>query len=152
MTIHITTEDASSAIAAELITELSADLSARYGDDGGADFDPASVRVPRAAFVVAWLDDKAVGCGALRPTDDDTIIELKRVYVRPSERGKGISRQIMGKLEALARDFGYTKVILETGIYQPEAIGLYESLGYERTECHPPYSSDPLSVCFQKSL
>jgi GNAT superfamily N-acetyltransferase len=95
MTIQVTVENPFDAICIELVRELSAELGPLYGTDGTALFSPADVTIPRAAFVVAWLNDEAVGCGALRPMDDDTIAEVKRMYVRPVARGNGISRKIL---------------------------------------------------------
>jgi putative acetyltransferase len=152
MAVVVTQEDPYKDVCIQLIAELSAELGARYGDDGTGLFDPADVCGPRAAFVVAWLDDEPVGCGALRPMPDTTIAEVKRMYVRPSARRRGVSRQILTRLENLAGDFGYAAVQLETGTLQPEAVGLYETAGYQRIACYPPYDTNPLSVCFEKRL
>jgi putative acetyltransferase len=153
LSIHLTLEDASNEICTRLIAELSAELAQRYNDDTvAAGFHPDQVRGPRAGFVVAWLDDQPVGCGALRPTDDELTAEIKRMYVRSETRGKGISRMILHRLETLAAEFGFRTVILETGIYQPEAIGLYENSGYQRRACYDRYTDDPLSVYYEKRL
>jgi putative acetyltransferase len=150
-TIQVMREDPHSAVSAMLIRELSAELGAMYGDDGSGAFKPNDVTVARAAFVVAYVDDTAVGCGALRPIDEITG-EVKRMYVRREMRGEGISRAILGKIESLAREFGYQKLQLETGNLQTEAIGLYESSGYARISCYGRYEHDPRSVCFEKAL
>lgn len=152
MQLTIEPEAANSHIAKQLIAELSAELGAIYGDDGDGGFDPSDVMVPRSAFVVAWADGEAVGCGALRPMPDATIAEIKRVYVRQTMRGRGISRQIMNYLENSARQFGYVGLMLETGIQQPTAIALYENMGYRRCECYDLYADDPRSVCYRKEL
>jgi GNAT superfamily N-acetyltransferase len=153
MTIRIEQRDPHESICVALIIELSAELGTLYGGDGTAAFVASDVTVPRAAFVVAWLDGFPVGCGALRPTKEkEDTAEVKRMYVRPVARGKGLSLRILGKLESLASDFGYKTVILETGIRQPQAIGLYETSGYVRMGCYGQYEDDPLSLCFQKSL
>lgn len=152
MVISITIEDAAGETAAMLIDELSAELARIYKEDGSGLFSPADIQHPRAAFVVAWLDGAAVGCGALRPMPDDRIAEIKRMYVRAAARGKGLSRRILAKLEALARDFEYEATRLETGIHQHAAIGLYESAGYARIPCYTPYDNNPLSLCYEKRL
>jgi GNAT superfamily N-acetyltransferase len=152
MTVTITTEDPHSAVCVQLIADLSAELGARYGDDGTGLFKPDDASDPRAAFVVAWLDGEAVGCGAIRPMRDDTVAEVKRMYVRESARGKGISRRILASLESLAAEFDYRAVQLETGLYQQEATRLYESSGYARIPCYPPYEDNPLSLCYEKRL
>ena len=153
MSITITLEDAATPASQQLIAELSAELGPLYGTDGTALFKPEDVTIPRAAFVVARLDGEAVGCGALRPTpNNDTVAEIKRMYVRPSARGQGISRHILNKLETLAAEFDYATIQLETGEYQGEAIGLYESSGYSRINCYGPYVDNPLSICYEKRV
>ena len=83
---------------------------------------------------------------------DDARGELKRMYVVPEARGRGLGRRILVELEAEARRLGYRALVLETGDRQPEAVGLYESSGYERIPCYPPYDSRALSLCFEKRL
>ncbi|MCB9460821.1 MAG: GNAT family N-acetyltransferase [Anaerolineaceae bacterium] len=152
MQLTIEPEAANSPLAKQLIAELSAELGAIYGDDGSGGFDPSDVMVPRAAFVVAWVDGEAVGCGALRPMPDATIAEIKRVYVRQDMRGQGISRKIMEFLEAIAHQYSYTGLMLETGIQQPAAMALYENMGYSRCDCYDLYADDPRSVCYRKEI
>ena len=155
-TIRITQVDPTEAVALELIRDLSAELAGRYpdshGGDGAGAFKPADVQVARAAFVIAWLGDEAVGCGALRPMDEADTVEVKRMYVRPEARGQGVSRRILAALEDLAREFGYSKARLETGTRNPEALSLYESSGYQRIPCYGIYVHEPLSRCFEKQL
>jgi putative acetyltransferase len=154
--IRITTEDPRTPIPTQLISELSAELASLYPDlndgTGSGGFKPEDVLVARATFIVAWLDDEPVGCGALRPMDDTNTGEIKRMFVRPSVRGKGISRAILARLEDAAREFGYTMVMLETGIYQTEAVGLYDSSGYQRIDCYGSYQDSPISICYEKKL
>lgn len=152
MNIKVTVENPLDAICVELVRELSAELGPRYGTDGTALFSPEDVLIPRAAFVVAWFNGEAVGCGALRPMDDETIAEVKRMYVRPTARSNGISRKILSKLEELALEFKYAAVQLETGTLQLEAIGLYDSSGYARIDCYEPYVDNPYSLCYEKRL
>ncbi len=139
-------------ICIQLVEALSADIGGRYGTDGKGAFDLRDVMVPRAAFVVAWLDDEPVGCGALRPTDDENTAEVKRMFVRMEARGNGISRQILGKLEGLAQNFGYKRVILETGTLNVEALGLYKGCGYQYMDCYGIYVGNEDSHCFEKYL
>lgn len=152
MALYILSENPHSEVAMSLIQELSAELGPKYGDDGRASFSPDDVIVERAAFVVAWLDNEPVGCGALRPMKDARAGEIKRMFVRKHVRGQGISRQILAKLEALAHEFEFERVILETGTLQIEAINLYESAGYQQIACYGQYVDNPLSVCYAKSL
>ena len=150
--VVIRTEDPASPAAAQLIAEVSAELGPIYGGDGSAAFRPADVIVPGAAFFVAWLGHQAVGCGALRPMSQTGIAEIKRMYVQPQARGKGISRRILNALEDRAREYRYHAIWLETGIYQTQAIGLYESAGYRRIPCYGHYADNPLSLCYEKIL
>jgi putative acetyltransferase len=101
--------------------------------------------------VVARLGGQPIGCGALRRIDEVTA-EVKRVYVAPSRRRRGIARRILHALEQLAAGFNYRAIRLGTGIEQPEAIRLYESSGYHRIAAYGHYIGDPLSVCFEKFI
>jgi putative acetyltransferase len=154
--IYVTQEEPHHPAAAALIAALSAELAAAYpgfgsGDGSGA-FKPADILVPRAAFVVAWRGEEALGCGALRPMPDPQVGEVKRMFVLPAARGMGISRLILTKLEELAREFGYRSLVLETGMHQTAAIGLYESAGYQCINCYGIYAQEPTSRCYQKTL
>jgi putative acetyltransferase len=127
------------------------ELGQLYGDTGPCRFFPTDVAGAGTAFVIAWQSDQAVGCGAVRPLEPG-IAEVKRMYVAPASRRLGIARRILAELETQARSLGYTRLHLETGTLQPEAIRLYEQAGYERIVCFGNYAQDPLSVCFGKSL
>lgn len=134
---------------ARLIAATIDELAERYGEDqGGPNVD--ELAAADATFLVARIDGRAVACGAFRELAPG-VVEIKRMYVEPSARRRGLARAILRELERLAREAGVEAVRLETGLRQPEAIALYESEGYERFECWPPiYSEDPLSVCFEK--
>jgi putative acetyltransferase len=138
-----------------LIGELWRELDALYPEVLGGPFQPGDISGKRTAFVVAWLDDAAVGCGALQPLMDDdeiSIAEIKRMYVQPSARRCGIARAILMKLEQLASDCGYELVRLETGTRQPDAIHLYETAGYHRIDPYGRHADDPMSICFEKTI
>jgi GNAT superfamily N-acetyltransferase len=124
--------------------------------EGEADIGPerdASMFVsPDGAFLVVRDDDgRAVACGGIARFDE-TRGELKRMYVVPHARGRGIGRRVLVELERSARELGYTSLVLETGDRQPEALGLYLSSGYEEIPCYPPYDRRALSLCFEKRL
>jgi putative acetyltransferase len=104
---------------------------------------------PTARFVVALVDDKPVGCGAIQPVDDQTV-ELKRMYVHPAHHDNGIAGRLLAALEDLAAGSHYRVIRLETGIRQPEAVGLYESAGYRPIPAYGPYAGNPLSRCYEK--
>ncbi len=154
MPIHVQKASPNSEAASELIGELSADLARRYsdmGDDGSGSFSPNDAAVPRSAFVVARLDGRPVGCGALRPMDDEAA-EVKRMYVAESARRRGVARRILEELERAAAEFCYRFVRLETGLRQPEAIALYERCGFQRIPPFGKYVDNPMSVCFEKQV
>ncbi len=107
---------------------------------------------PDGIFLVIRDDDgRAVGCGGVARFDE-TRGELKRMYVVPEHRGRGLGRRVLLELESEARRVGYRSLVLETGDRQPGALGLYVSAGYERIPCYPPYDSRALSLCFEKRL
>lgn len=141
--------------AALLVEQLTAELAAAYahvGLDGSGGFSPADAAVPRAAFLVARHGGQPVGCGALRPTEDAEIGEIKRMYVAPAARRRGVALAILRRLEELAREYGYRRIVLETGDRQLEAIRLYERAGYRRIPCYGVYAGRPWSVCFGRDL
>jgi len=124
--------------------------------DGEADIGPTRVGAmfaePDGVFLVVRDDDGApVACGGIARFDE-TRGELKRMYVVPERRGRGLGRRVLVELEAEARRLGYRSLVLETGDRQQEALALYESSGYERIPCYPPYDSRALSLCFEKRL
>lgn len=153
MTITITREDPRSDVATLLISELSAEISRIYNDpDGSGGFSPDQLAGPRAVFLVAWRDGQPVGSGVLRPTEDADTVEIKRMYVREHARRTGVARALLNALEQRAREFGYQRIILETGSLQPEAVALYASSGYARIAPYGQWADDPLTVCFGKTL
>ncbi len=127
-----------------------------YGGDGDqSPIDPREFVPPRGHFVVAEVGGEAVAMGGWRrggPVGPDEA-EIKRMYVRPAHRRRGLSRVVLSELERSARDSGITRLVLETGQAQPEAIALYRSTGYVDV---PPtfghYVSSPLSVHLGKRL
>jgi putative acetyltransferase len=150
--VVITAENPNSEVSLSLIAQLTSELSVRYGDDGGAGaFKPDDVLVPGGAFLVARVAGRPVGCGAIRPLEPG-VGEVKRMFVKPEVRGKGVARRMLTELESAARKLGYISLRLETGLMQPEAISLYESTGYRRVACYGHYVDNPLSVCFEKAL
>lgn len=151
--ITIAPEDARSEVVQDLLSAFVEDVKRRY-DTPPADvgtFDTALVSVPRSAFMVARRDSKAIGCGALVPMDDN-YVEVKRMYVRPEERGHGFAMMILNELERMAREFDYDAIRLETGVNQPESIALYGKAGFYRIPNFPPYVGDASAVCFEKRI
>ncbi len=152
MPIAVIERDAAdSADARRLFTGLWAELDGLYGNEAPSRVELTGMDVPRAVFVVARESGEAIGCGAIRPFATE-IAEVKRLYVSPANRGRGVAREIMDALEQFARDNGFSEIWLETGLRQPAAIRLYESLGYTRIAGFGDYKDDPLSVCYGLSL
>jgi GNAT superfamily N-acetyltransferase len=128
-----------------------AELDARYGND---DHEPGVA--PTAADVTVFVvardrSGRAVGCGGLRFLEPGTA-EVKRMYVRPADRGGGAATGILRDLEDRARGAGVTRLVLETGTRQPEAIRFYEREGYLRVPGFGPYAGAPESVCYAREL
>jgi GNAT superfamily N-acetyltransferase len=124
-----------------LTEDQQVEVRARYGgkDEPGTHPSAADVSV----VLVARDDDgTALGCGALRVLGDG-VAEVKRMYVVPRARGRGVSRAVLRGLEDAARERGWTTLRLETGPLQPEAIGLYTSGGYRAIEAFGAYVGDP---------
>ncbi len=101
--------------------------------------------------IVAYDDEETVGCGAIREFATD-IMEVKRMYVLPNRRGKGIASAILKALELWAAELGYSKCILETGKKQPEAIALYKKSSYKIIPSYGKYVNMENSICFEKIL
>lgn len=102
--------------------------------------------------IVAYVNDSPVGCGAFKPFEEGISVEVKRMYVLETERGKGLAGAILSELEKWAAELGYSKSVLETGKRQPEAIALYSKHGYQITENYGQYIGIENSVCFEKHL
>jgi len=141
--------DAAEAVA--LITELDAELLRRYPGHDVYGLSPRDVDDPRTAFLVARMGAEVAGCGALRDRGAGEG-EVKRMFVRPAFRGRGIARHLLRAIEAEARHRGLTILRLETGARQPEAIGLYESAGYRPCDPFGDYDVSALSRFFVKDL
>ena len=95
-------------------------------------------------------NENAFGCGAVVVGPE--YAELKRMFIRPLFRGKGAAKTLLAFLESAAIDKGCRHFTLETGIHQPEALGLYERCGYERCDPFGDYQPDPFSVFMQKRI
>ena len=126
------------------------ELRERYGDDA----EPGVKRYVEdcSTFLVARDETgRPVGCGALRPLDDGAV-ELKRMYVRPEDRGRGLGWVILIALEVEAQRQGFGVVRLETGDFQPEAMALYRAAGYREIPCSGAHETGPRSHCFERRL
>jgi len=151
--IEIRREEITSPVAAALIQTLNTELSGRYPEAGATHFrlDADEVAEGRGAFLVAYEGGKPIGCGAIRRLDADTG-ELKRMYVAADCRGRGVGRMMVNALEAQGRRLGVSRIVLETGVRQPEALALYARAGFERIPAYGEYVGSPLSICMAKRL
>ena len=102
-------------------------------------------------IMVAYIEDNPVGCGALKHFDQDTL-EVKRMFVIPSQRSKGIASQLLMELEAWARALSYKNCVLEVGKRQPDAVHLYQKNGYELIPNYGQYIGIANSLCLRKNL
>ncbi len=131
-----------------LVALLDRDLAIRDGDDHAfyAQFNKvASIR----QVVVAYEEGAPVGCGAFKPFDENTV-EIKRMFVQPELRGRGIAATVLTELEAWAGELGFDRCVLETGKKQPEAIRLYQKSGYGTIPNYGQYAGVENSVCMEK--
>jgi len=134
-----------------LVDRVQAEYIVRYGGPDRTPVDPAQFAAPDGVFLLARVDGDIVACGGFR-RHDDTACEAKRMFVPPEHRGHGYARALLGALEGAARVTGYRRVLLETGVAQPEAIGLYESAGYARVPGFGRYRDSPNNRCYAKDL
>ncbi len=114
--------------ASKLISEVQQEYVVRYGGPDDTPVDPAEFTPPSGLFLVGYADGVPVASGGWRSHGDDA--EIKRMYVAPAARHRGLARQLLAELERSAAAAGHHRVILESGSQQPEAIALYRSSGY----------------------
>ncbi|WP_392424062.1 GNAT family N-acetyltransferase [Barrientosiimonas humi] len=137
-------------VAQELVAELDRDMQARYGGQDATPVDPEHFADPSGTFLVMEDGAGPIGCAGIRTHGADA--EIKRMYVRASRRRRGFARHLLTALEAYARARGFTRVILETGTAQPEAIALYEASGYVQIVGYGYYRDEPTCRCYAKWL
>lgn len=144
--------------AVTLITRLQAHYQAVYGGPDATPIVVSGFRPPAGYFVVGHLDDVAVACGGWRAQDSGEPglrpgdAEIKRMYVEPGYRGRGLARAVLTDLEHAAVRAGRTRMVLETGAAQPDAIGLYLSAGYRPMAPFGLYRDVADSRYFAKAL
>lgn len=134
-----------------LLQQLDAYMATLYPAESNHLLDVASLEKPEVSFFVARKDGEIVGCCALVVSGEGTA-EIKRMFVSPEARGLAIGRLLMEALEDCARATGLAAICLETGISQPEAIGLYRRFGFVEIPPFGSYRPDPLSLFMEKRL
>jgi GNAT superfamily N-acetyltransferase len=141
--IEVRSEAADSLVAVRLVeamvTEMEELYDLRAGTGLGLSAPPADFSPPGGAFLVVYEDGKPVAGGGVK-RDEDGIAEIKRMYVAPGARGRGLGRQLLEALEEEARSLGYARIRLDAGARQPEARAMYERAGYHAVD---DYNGNP---------
>ncbi|MFE4061933.1 GNAT family N-acetyltransferase [Streptomyces sp. NPDC059096] len=144
--------------AVKLSDEVQAEYRKRFGHDDLTVLRPSYFDPPMGLFLLAYEDGAPVASGGWRAQDTEDEgyergdAEVKRMFVTPEARGRGLARRILGALEEDARRAGRTRMVLETGDVLPEAVGLYRSSGYVPTTGFGFYRDHPDSRFFRKDL
>jgi putative acetyltransferase len=133
-----------------LIEKLDEDIEVRDGSEHSfyAQFNKTN-SIKHA--IVVYEDQRPIGCGAFKVYKDE-VAEIKRMFVNPEDRGKGIASTILKELESWAKETSFKSCILETGKKYPEAIALYKKNGFAITANYGQYEGIEDSVCFRKSI
>ena len=156
-TISIRRELPTTETASQLIRELDAYLSPMYPEESQHGYSIEKLVEQKVEFFVLYHDERPAGCAGIQFFPDPaepsgTYGELKRMYVRDQFRGLGLGKTLLRHIERVAIERGVVSLRLETGIHQPEAIGLYESGGFRRVPPFGEYREDPLSYFYEKRL
>ncbi|WP_020661823.1 GNAT family N-acetyltransferase [Amycolatopsis benzoatilytica] len=144
--------------AVKMMAGIQEEYRQRYGEEDETPMDAAEFTPPRGLFLVGYLDDVPVASGAWRAHDGPAPsfrpgdVEVKRMYVVDSARGRGFARAMLAELERTAAEAGRKRVVLETGTEQPEAIALYGSSGYTEVPGFGHYLDEPYSRYYGKDL
>jgi GNAT superfamily N-acetyltransferase len=138
-------------VAQDLIERVQQEYVERYGGPDAAAVDPAEFEPPAGLFLVAEVDGEPVGCGAWR-TVRPGVVEVKRLYVAPAHRRRGIAQVLLDALESSAARSGHRSVVLNTGGRQPEALALYARAGYAPVPGYGVYARAPGAVFLGKEL
>lgn len=149
--INIQPVSAKSTDLRDLIRALDDDLLLRYPSEQIYRLNLDDPQLQDVVFVVAYLNQQPVGCGAIRKLDEQ-YTELKRFFVHSAYRRQGIAGALLNELEQHAKQTGFTAIRLETGAAQPEALAFYEQNGYIAIERFGEYTDDESSLCYEKKI
>lgn len=143
--------------ATALVERVQGEYVERYGGPDESPIEPSYFDPPSGLFLVGYVDGVPVATGAWKQSHVRALggvsgAEIKRMYVVPEQRGKGLSRVVLAELERTAAAAGHDLLVLETGLKQPEAIGLYESSGYVPVPAFGHYCGSELSRTFGKRI
>lgn len=137
--------------AQQLVRALHAEQLQRYDNADPPEADPGEYEPPKGLFLVTYAQSQPVACGGCRFHEPDTV-EVKKMYVRPEQRGRGHGRAMLTALEQWAAASGARRVILETGAHSPEAITLYTRAGYHRIPGYSAYGAGTHNRAFARPL
>jgi GNAT superfamily N-acetyltransferase len=150
--IEVRTEAADSLIAVRLMEAMVSEMEELYelppGHGLGLSAPPADMSPPAGSFVVIYDEGKPVAGGGLKRVEDG-VAELKRMYVAPAARGRGLGRQLLEALEDAARELGYARVRLDFGARQPAAQAMYERSGYHAID---DYNGNPQAAFWREKV
>lgn len=154
--VTIAADDPTAPDVQALLVAHEREMSVRYGGTGEPSGKDPTVHeqftdARGGIFVVARRDRRAIAIAGVR-TYADGVAEIKRMYVVPDHRGRGLGRRMLAALERWAHEEGFERIILETGTAQPEACSLYESEGFSRIEPYGVWRDSPDSICYEKEL
>jgi GNAT superfamily N-acetyltransferase len=136
-----------------LVAEVQQEYVRMYGKEDRSPIDAAEFDPPNGLFIIATVDGRPAAMGGWRRLDSPSgTAEIRRMYVSPEFRGRGLARAVLAQLETTALDAGHRQLILETGLPQPEALRLYRSSGYRDVPPFGHYADSPLSVPLGKRL
>ncbi|MEM8859317.1 MAG: GNAT family N-acetyltransferase [Chloroflexota bacterium] len=154
MNLTIEKERPDSVDAIELIGELDEFLNPQYPAESRHGYSVEALIEQKVDFFVARYNGEAVGCAGVQFYEESLLSygEVKRMYVRPAARGLGIAKSLLLALEHCAAENSITTLRLETGIYQADAIGLYEKFGYYHVPPYGDYIEDPNCIFYEKKI
>ena len=136
----------------EMVEKLDAMMNGLYPPESTHLTPPEELSAGANRFFAVKVDGKLMGCGGFRVVGRD-YAEIKRIFVDPSARGLGLAKALLNRLESESRLLGVFEMKLETGIFQPEAIGLFERCGYTQCPVFGDYpKNDPYSYFMRKTL
>jgi GNAT superfamily N-acetyltransferase len=138
-------------VAADLVEAVQQEYVERYGGRDGAVVDPGEFAPPRGLFLVAEVDGRPVGCGGWRVHGPGEV-ELKRMYVDPAVRRRGVAVALLSALERTAAEAGHRRMVLNSGDRQPEALALYARAGYTDAPGYGIYAGSPDAVFLGRDL
>lgn len=150
-TLHIEARAYDDPDVVRLVAEVQAEYVVRYGGPDAAAVELDEFAPPQGMFLVGLLDRVASVTGGWRLIEP-AVVEIKRMYVVLAARGRGLARRMLAELEVTAATAGASRVVLNTGPAQPEAIALYESSGYQPVAPFGHYACMPGSLFYGKAL